>query len=91
MRGTIVHYNANDGRGLIAARDGGQYPFGIETWRSSVSPRPDQVVDLVVEGRRATAVALVPRSARLVEAMRHLLRKLRLPGRRRPPRRPSRP
>lgn len=81
MRGTIVHYNANDGRGLIAARDGGQYSFGIEAWRSSISPRPDQVVDLVVQGRRATAVVLVPRSARLAEAMRRLLRKIGLPRR----------
>jgi hypothetical protein len=91
MRGTIVHYNANDGRGLIAARDGGQYPFGIETWRSNVSPRPDQVVDVAVEGRQATAVVLVPRSARLAEVIRHLLRRMRLPDRRGPPRSPSNP
>lgn len=81
MRGTIVHYNANDGRGLIAARDGGQYPFGIEAWRSGVSPKPDQVVDLSIEGRRATAVVLVTRGARFAEAWRRLLRSLRVPAR----------
>lgn len=91
MRGTIIHYNANDGRGLVAARDGEQYPFGIAAWRSGISPRPDQVVELVVEGRQATAVSLVPRAARFAEAVRRFLGTLRVPVRRPGARPPSNP
>ena len=60
MRGTIVHYNATEGRGLIAARDGRQYLFQIGLWRSGIAPVVNQVVEMEADGLRATAVTLVP-------------------------------
>jgi hypothetical protein len=45
MRGKIIHYNANDGRGLIAADGGQQYPFEVAQWRSDVAPAVNQTVE----------------------------------------------
>lgn len=73
MRGTIVHYNANDGRGLIAACDGRQYPFQIGLWRSGIAPEVNQVVELQADELRATAVTLVPARVLLREKTRRLL------------------
>ena len=85
MRGTIVHYNAIEGRGLIATRAGEQVAFGIQAWRSGVSPRPDQVVELEAAGLQAVAVHLVPLPARIAERVRRAGAALRPAPRRRPP------
>lgn len=81
MRGRIVHYNANDGRGLIAARDGRQYPFQIGLWRSGIAPAVNQVVELEADELRATAVSLVPPRVLLMEKTRRLLASLGLMAR----------
>ena len=47
MRGKIIHYNGNDGRGLVAA-DTRQIPFEIGQWRSDTAPSLNQIVDLVM-------------------------------------------
>lgn len=44
MRGKIVHYNPNEGKGLIAAEDH-QFAFAISQWRSEVAPAVNQTVD----------------------------------------------
>ena len=43
MRGRIIHYNGNDGRGLIAT-DNRQLPFEIAHWRSDTAPAVNLVV-----------------------------------------------
>ena len=78
MRGTIVHYNATEGRGLIAARDGRQYLFQIGLWRSGIALVVNQVVEMEADGLRATAVTLVPARVLLREKARHLLARLGL-------------
>lgn len=81
MRGTIVHYNANDGHGLIAARDGRQYPFQIGLWRSGIAPKVNQAVALEADGLRVTAVSLVPAGVLLRERTQRLLARLGLVAR----------
>ena len=85
MRGTIVHYNATDGHGLIAARNGQQYPFAIGAWRSGIAPRVNQAVELDVGQLMATAVTLVPGHVLLKERLHRLLARLGFPWHSNPP------
>lgn len=55
MRGRIIHYNGNDGKGLISA-DNKQYPFEIGQWQSETAPAINTVVDFDNDGERPTAV-----------------------------------
>lgn len=59
MRGRIIHYNANDGRGLVAGDDQQQYPFEIVQWRSSMAPAMNQVVQLDLADGKVSAVTRV--------------------------------
>lgn len=53
MRGRIIHYNANDGKGLIAA-EGHQHPFDISLWASDTAPAVNHTVTVeLVEGQLA--------------------------------------
>ncbi len=45
MRGRIIHYNASDGKGLIAANER-QFAFDIGQWRSDSAPAVNQTVEL---------------------------------------------
>ena len=45
MRGKIIHYNASDGKGLVAAA-GQQFAFQIGQWRSDSAPAVNQTVEL---------------------------------------------
>lgn len=45
MRGKIIHYNASDGKGLVAAT-GQQFAFQIGQWRSDSAPAVNQTVEL---------------------------------------------
>lgn len=76
MRGRIIHYSPNDGKGLIAAADGQQYPLEISQWRSGLAPRVNQVVDLEPHGNRARAVALVPATTLLRESLQRTCRRI---------------
>ena len=58
MRGRIIHYNGNDGRGLIAA-DNRQIPFEIGHWRSDTAPAVNLVVELAMTGDSLDAVTRV--------------------------------
>jgi hypothetical protein len=58
MRGRIIHYNGNDGKGLISA-DKRQYPFEIGQWQSETAPTLNAVVDFDSDGARPTAVRRV--------------------------------
>jgi len=78
MRGTIVHYNATEGRGLIAARDGAQYPFAITAWRTGIAPRVNQTVELQTDRLRVTAVRLVPAHVVLAGRIAAVVTRLRL-------------
>lgn len=59
MRGRIIHYNANEGRGLIAGEDQQQYPFEIVQWRSSVAPAMNQTVQLDLANGKVSAVTRI--------------------------------
>lgn len=58
MRGRIIHYNAADGRGLVAAENQ-QYPFEIAQWRSETAPAVNAVVEFEPVQERAIAVSRV--------------------------------
>ncbi len=45
MRGRIIHYNNNDGKGLISAGER-QFAFDISQWRSDSAPTVNQTVEL---------------------------------------------
>jgi hypothetical protein len=59
MRGRIIHYNSNDGKGLISA-DNKQYPFEIAQWQSETAPSLNATVDFDSDGERPSAVRRVP-------------------------------
>ena len=79
MRGRIIHYNGNDGRGLIAA-DNRQLPFEIGHWRSDTAPAVNVVVALTMAGDALEAVARVPDDVLLKEKASHLAGKLGTAG-----------
>lgn len=58
MRGRIIHYNINDGKGLISALNK-QYPFEIGQWQSESAPAINTVVDFESEDERPIAVRRV--------------------------------
>jgi hypothetical protein len=66
MRGRIIHYNGNDGKGLIAANDK-QYAFDISRWRSAQAPAINQTVELIFEDDHLATVARVPDEVLLKE------------------------
>lgn len=55
MRGRIIHYNGNDGKGLISA-DNKQFAFEIGHWQSESAPAINTMVDFDSDGDRPTAV-----------------------------------
>lgn len=55
MRGRIIHYNCNDGNGLLFAENK-QYPFEIAQWQIGTAPTLNAVVDFDSDGERVTAV-----------------------------------
>lgn len=78
VRGRIIHYHPTDGTGLISA-DSEHYVFAIGQWRSSIGPRVNQVVEVRVQGLRATSVALVPSGALLKKKAQDLIAKMGWP------------
>lgn len=59
MRGKIIHYNATEGRGLVAA-DEHQLAFEIGQWRSELAPALNQTVECALdELQRLTSLKLV--------------------------------
>ena len=66
MRGRIIHYNGNDGRGLIAA-DNRQMPFEIGNWRSDTAPAVNATVEVTLAGDAIEAVARIPEDVLLKE------------------------
>lgn len=48
MRGKIIHYNGNDGKGLISAGER-QLPFSISQWCSDSAPAVNQTVDVSLD------------------------------------------
>lgn len=66
MRGRIIHYNGNDGRGLIAA-DNRQIPFEIGHWRSDTAPAVNATVEVTLAGDALEAVSRVPEDVLLKE------------------------
>lgn len=61
MRGKIIHYNATDGRGLVAT-DERQLAFDIGQWRSELAPAINQTVEFVLDDQQHLA------SLKLVDA-----------------------
>lgn len=81
MRGRIVHYQPEEGRGLIAA-DGRQWAFSIAQWQADIAPRLDALVDFADADGRPEAIVLVSRWGRLREWLRARHHR---PGRPHPP------
>ena len=79
MRGRIIHYNGNDGRGLIAT-DNRQLPFEIAHWRSDTAPVVNVVVELSMAGDALEAVTRVPDDVLLKEKAGQLASKLGTAG-----------
>ena len=75
MRGKIIHYNAEDGRGLISA-DGRQVSFEIGHWRSDTAPAINQVVDADMDADTLTSVTRVSDEVLLKEKAGQLASKL---------------
>ena len=48
MRGKIIHYNGNDGKGLISAGDR-QLPFNIGQWSCDSAPAVNQTVEVTLD------------------------------------------
>lgn len=71
MRGKIIHYNANDGKGLIAAGES-QLAFNISQWSSDSAPSVNQAVDVSTnEDGSPARVALVDTQTLAKEKFRH--------------------
>ena len=75
MRGKIIHYNAEDGRGLIST-DGRQIPFEIGQWRSDTAPAINQVVDATMNEDTLESVTRVAEEVLLKEKAGQLASKL---------------
>lgn len=75
MRGRIIHYNGNDGKGLISA-DNKQYPFEIGQWQSESAPAINAVVEFDIDGDRPTAVRRIADDVLLREKAGELAGKL---------------
>lgn len=59
MRGKIIHYNGNDGKGLIATTER-QFAFNISQWSSDSAPAVNQTVDVTTDEAGApTRIVLV--------------------------------
>jgi hypothetical protein len=75
VRGRIIHYNSNDGKGLISAENK-QYPFEIAQWQSEIAPTLNATVDFDSDGERPSAVRRVPDDVLMGERARELGGKL---------------
>ena len=53
MRGSLIHFNAQAGQGLIRAEDGRRYAFVLGQWRSESYPTLGDELDFEIEGTRA--------------------------------------
>ena len=79
MRGKVIHYNGNDGKGLIAA-EGQQHPFEISQWHSDSAPAVNQTVELDLEQGKLVAVRRITEEALLKEKAGELAGKLGVAG-----------
>lgn len=79
MRGKIIHYNSNDGRGLVATEER-QVAFEITQWRSDTAPALNQIVDLVLDNEALASLAKVPDEVLLKEKAGQLAGKLGAAG-----------
>lgn len=75
MRGKIIHYNANDGKGLVAAGER-QFAFGIVQWHSDSAPAVNQTVELRLAGDSLQSLARVTGETLLKERVSTLAGKL---------------
>lgn len=58
MRGKIIHYNTNEGGGIIMA-EGRQYPFTIAAWTAEAVPAAGKTVEITIEEDSVTAVSVI--------------------------------
>lgn len=59
MDGLVLHFDSEQGSGLIRASDGKRYRFDRAQWRSSASPQPGDTVDFEIEDESVTDVYVV--------------------------------
>jgi hypothetical protein len=75
MRGRILQYNGNDGRGIIVV-DGQQYEFGISAWKGETAPAVGKAVEVVLADGKLQTVMLVADDVLLREKTAELTGKL---------------
>lgn len=79
MRGKVIHYNGNDGKGLIAA-EGQQHPFEISQWHSDTAPAVNQTVELELEHGQLSRLTRVAEETLLKEKAGELAGRLGVAG-----------
>lgn len=60
MRGSVLHFNALSGEGVISGEDGQRYEFSRADLNGLSVIQPGAQVDFQASGNRATAIYLVP-------------------------------
>ena len=57
MRGRLLNFDENSGKGVISTEDGGRYTFSAEDWKQAgEAPRAGMEADFVAEGTLAKEI-----------------------------------
>ncbi len=56
MKGKILDFSIQSGKGTISADDENRYNFSVEEWRSDKSPEVNQIVDFEIDGKQAKGI-----------------------------------
>lgn len=64
MRGKIIFYNQNEGKGIIVS-EGVQYPFSILSWVSDTAPNPNTSVDFELDESNSILSVGLPTAAEM--------------------------
>lgn len=75
MRGKIIHYNPNEGSGLVSA-EGNQYPFAIAQWKSDTAPTVNAVVDFELTEDAVSEIRSIPDDVLMKEKAAELAAKI---------------
>lgn len=75
MRGTVIQYNGNDGKGIVSA-EGQQFNFAIQDWRGEVAPIVNGVVDVDLANNEVKRLSPVPDDVLMKEKANDLANRL---------------
>ncbi|GAX88347.1 conserved hypothetical protein [Lebetimonas natsushimae] len=63
MRGKVLDFNLQEGRGIISGDDGKRYEFEIKEWKEQTPPQKNDVVDFEVsEDGKAAGIYLIQKN-----------------------------